>query len=246
MMVNNVVLVEDDTELAINLRELLDSLGFYVSAVFDNAIGAFEFLKFNKVDLLILDIMINGDIDGISLATEIKKKTNIPIIFVTAYSDSDIIRRVIEISPDGYLLKPFTKESLKTTLLLSLSNYQKRSKKKIELRDDEVTIQIRDKGFISLIPASEILYAQADGLYTKVFTHKKAFMVRDILKDVEGRLPSTIFLRVHKSYLVNRNAIESFNGKFLHVNGIQIPIRRGYYKMLKELLGHHDDMFLDN
>jgi len=243
MIVNNVVLVEDDHELAINLRELLDSLGFYVSAVFDNAIGALEFIKFNKVDLLILDILINGEIDGISLATEIKKKISIPIVFITAYSDNNIIRRVIEIYPDGYLLKPFTKESLKTTLMLSLTNFQKRSKKKIELKEDEVSIQIRDKGFISLIPVSEILYAQADGLYTKVFTAKKAYMIRDILKDVEARLPSSIFLRVHKSYLVNKNAIESFNGKVLQIRGIQIPIRRGYFKMLKEILGHDDRMF---
>ena len=237
MVVNNVVLVEDETELALNLRELLGSLGFYVSAVFDNALGALEFIKLNKVDLLILDIMINGEMDGITLASEIKKKADIPIVFITAYSENEIIKRVINVSPDGYLLKPFSKESLKTTLLLALSNYQKRTNTEVAIRKDDVTIQIRDKGFISLIPASEILYAQADGLYTRIYTVKKAFIIRDILKDVEARLPASIFLRVHKSYLVNKHAIDMFNGKILHIKDITIPIRRGYYKILKSLVG---------
>ncbi|GAB2626547.1 LytR/AlgR family response regulator transcription factor [Belliella aquatica] len=242
MVVNNVVLVEDERELALNIKELLGSLGFYVSAVFDNALGALEFVKLNKVDLLILDIMIKGEMDGISLAMEIKSRMDIPIVFITAYSENEIIKRVIDVSPDGYLLKPFTKESLKTTLLLSLSSYQKRTNKEIEIRSDEITIQIRDKGFISLIPASDILYAQADGLYTKIITVKKTFMIRDILKDVEARLPSNIFLRVHKSYLVNKNAIDSFNGKILQIQDIQIPIRRGYYKFLRAMLGNHEEV----
>lgn len=242
MVVNNVVLVEDERELALNIKELLGSLGFYVSAVFDNALGALEFVKLNKVDLLILDIMIKGEMDGISLAMEIKSRMDIPIVFITAYSENEIIKRVIDVSPDGYLLKPFTKESLKTTLLLSLSSYQKRTNKEIEIRSDDITIQIRDKGFISLIPASDILYAQADGLYTKIITVKKTFMIRDILKDVEARLPSNIFLRVHKSYLVNKNAIDSFNGKILQIQDIQIPIRRGYYKFLRAMLGNHEEV----
>lgn len=241
MVVNNVVLVEDEPELAINIKELLSSLGFYVSAVFDNALGALEFVKLNKVDLLVLDIMIHGEMDGISLAKEIKKKMDIPVVFITAYSENEIIKRVIDVSPDGYLLKPFTLESLKTTLLLSLSNYQKRTNKEVEIKKNEITIQIRDKGFISLIPASEILYAQADGLYTKIISVKKTFMIRDILKDVEARLPSSIFMRVHKSYLVNKNAIDSFNGKLIQIKELQIPIRRGYYKILRSVLGSNTE-----
>lgn len=239
MIISNVVLVEDEKELALNLRELLLSLGFNVAAIFDNAFGALEFIKMNNVDLLLLDIMINGEMDGIKLASEIKKKTDIPTVFITAYSENDIIKRVIDVSPDGYLLKPFSKESLKTTLLLALSNYKKRTKTDVALKNDDVTIQIRDKGFISLIPASEILFAQADGLYTRIFTVRKAFIIRDILKDVEARLPSSIFLRVHKSFLVNRNAIEMFNGKFLQIKDATIPIRRGYFKVLKEIVGGH-------
>lgn len=241
MIVNNVVLVEDEAELAMNIKELLGSLGFYVTAVFDNALGALEFIKMNQVDLLVLDIMIHGEMDGITLAQEIKAKIDIPVVFITAYSENELIKRVIDVAPDGYLLKPFTKESLKTTLLLALSNYQKRTNQEIEIKKDEITIQIRDKGFISLIPASEILYAQADGLYTKIISVKKTFMIRDILKDVEARLPPSIFLRVHKSYLVNKNAIDSFNGRIVQINELQIPIRRGYYKILRTVLGTHSE-----
>ncbi|WP_332912485.1 LytTR family DNA-binding domain-containing protein [Algoriphagus boritolerans] len=70
-----------------------------------------------------------------------------------------------------------------------------------------------DKGYLVPVPYSEIVYLKADGLYTKVYTKAKSYLVRDILKSFEEKLPADIFLRVHKSFLVNISFIASFNAK---------------------------------
>ncbi|MFN3803024.1 LytR/AlgR family response regulator transcription factor [Belliella pelovolcani] len=85
------------------------------------------------------------------------------------------------------------------------------------------------------VPIYDILFLKADGLYTKVYTKTKTYVIRDILKDVLGDLPSSSFVRVHKSYLVNIKHINSFNSKELIIEDHTIPIRRGFYRELHQL-----------
>lgn len=91
-----------------------------------------------------------------------------------------------------------------------------------------------DKGFLVPIPFNEILYLKAEGLYTKVVTRVKSYLVRDILKSFEDKLPNEQFMRVHKSFLINVNQISSFNAKNINLGAVSIPIRRGLYKELME------------
>jgi len=231
-----ILLVEDDIDLAYNLKELLENLNFTVVGIFDKSDLVLDYLKINKVDLLLADIMIKGDKDGIELARQVRLLYQMPIVFITAYSENEVLKRALEIEPDGYLLKPFNKENLKTTIALAFSSYNNRAGKPSSKILDNKTIQIRDKGFKLLISVDDIVVAKADGLYTKIFTKTKSYVVRDILKDIESKLPEEQFLRVHKSYVVNKKYIKSFNGKFVIVDDQFIPIRRGYFKVLKELM----------
>jgi two-component system, LytTR family, response regulator LytT len=231
-----VLLVEDNLDLANNIKEILENLEFNVVGIFDQSDLVLNYLKLNTVDLLLVDIMIKGNHDGIELARQVRLDYKIPLVFITAFSENEILRRALEVEPDGYLLKPFNKENLKTTLALAYSSFGLKTEKLKNSTVDNKTLQIRDKGFKILINTDDVVYAKADGLYTKIFTRGKSYVVRDILKDIETKLPADEFLRVHKSYLVNKNHIKSFNGKFVVVEDQFIPIRKGYFKILKSLL----------
>jgi two-component system, LytTR family, response regulator LytT len=231
-----ILLVEDELDLANNLKELLENLNFTVVGIFDEGSLVLDYLKLNKVDLLVLDIMIKGDINGIDLAKEIRKQYQLPIVFITAFSENEILKKALEVDPDGYLLKPFTKENLKTTLALAFSSFNSKVGKPASNVLENRSIQIGYKGFKLLLSIDEILVAKADGLYTKIFTKNKAYVVRDILKDVESKLPSEQFLRVHKSYVVNKRHITHFSGKIVIIDDKEIPIRRGYFKVLKTIM----------
>lgn len=106
----------------------------------------------------------------------------------------------------------------------------------MEVIDNTSILEVRDRGFNVFLKSRDIIMAKADGLYTKIFTSDKSYVVPVILKNVEEKLSNDNFLRVHKSFLINTNFIFSFNGKFLTVGDYTVPIRRGMFTHLKKLL----------
>ncbi len=228
-----ILIVEDEEELAQNISEILSNLDYKVAAIVDNAKSALEFLESNEVDLVLMDILIHGDLDGIDLAYKIREKYDLPIVFSTAYSGTEYLERISSEIHEGYLLKPFTLDSLKTAIFFGLKRYEER---KGSSKKQKGSLKIMDKGYLVPVPYTEIVYLKADGLYTKVFTKAKSYLIRDILKSFEDKLPEDQFLRVHKSYLVNISYIASFNAKKVNLGETGIPIRRGLYKELIEKL----------
>lgn len=228
-----ILIVEDEEELAQNISEILSNLDYKVAAIVDNAKSALEFLETNEVDLVLMDILIHGDLDGIDLAYKIREKYELPIVFSTAYSGTEYLERISSEIHEGYLLKPFTLDSLKTAVFFGLKRYEER---KGAGKKQKGSLKIMDKGYLVPVPFTEIVYLKADGLYTKVFTKAKSYLIRDILKSFEDKLPEDQFLRVHKSYLVNISYIASFNAKKVNLGETAIPIRRGLYKELIEKL----------
>lgn len=230
-----IVIIEDEPDLASNIAELIALLGYCVSGIFDNSKSCLAFLSENQADLVILDILIKGEDNGIELGKMIKDEFNIPILFCSAYTDERLLQEVKTVNPQGYIVKPFTRDILKTNIFLALND--KFAAIDAPPTSGKDTFHIRDKGYVIPIEIKNIVMAEADGLYTKIITPDKNYLVRAILKSIEAQLPQNKFLRVHKSYLVNLDHISSFNSKGLKVNNVIIPVRRGYYKSLKELFG---------
>ncbi|WP_026969857.1 LytR/AlgR family response regulator transcription factor [Algoriphagus terrigena] len=226
-----ILIVEDEVELANNISEILSNMDYKVAAVVDNAGSALDFLDENEVDLVLMDILIRGDLDGIDLAYKIREKFNLPIVFSTAYSGTEYLERISSDIHEGYLLKPFTLDSLKTAVFFGLKRHEEKSSKDSKGKG---SLKIMDKGYLVPVPYTEIVYLKADGLYTKVFTKAKSYLVRDILKGFEEKLPADKFLRVHKSFLVNMDYIASFNAKKINLGETNVPIRRGLYRELME------------
>ena len=224
----NILIVENEDELAENIQDLLSHLGYRTDSTLKNADEVLNYLKTETPDLILRDILLDGGTDGIELTNQIRKSMNIPTVFITAYSDLNFLERVANVPNEGYILKPFSKERLQSTLFLAFRSFEDKI-----LSPKKRTLQIRDRGHIVSLLEDEILYLKADGLYTKVFTKERQFTMRDILKDVMNHLPEERFIRVHKSYIVNLPYIYSLNSKELVVEQHVIPIRRGYYKTLK-------------
>lgn len=230
-----IIIIEDEPDLANNIAELITLLGYDVSGIFDNAKSCMDFLATNHVDLAILDISIKGEDNGIDLGKMIKSEYNIPILFCSAYTDEVLLKEVKTLNPGGYIVKPFNREILKTNIFLALNDQL--SSTELLPNSGKDTFHIRDKGYVIPVEVKNIIMAVADGLYTEIVTKDKNYLIRAILKNIEAQLPKNKFLRVHKSYLVNLDHITSFNSKGIKVNNSIIPVRRGYFKSLKELFG---------
>lgn len=115
-----ILVVEDEVIIAIQLEEKLKSLGYEVTSTVNNADDAIQKVENDKPDLILMDIHIQGDKDGIETAAIIRERSKIPVVFSTAYLDEERIERARITMPFGYLRKPFQERDLKLTLELAL------------------------------------------------------------------------------------------------------------------------------
>ncbi len=118
---NRILIVENESITALHLEKTLQKLGYSVTDVVASGKDAINAVLNNIPDLILMDISLNGDIDGIKSAIEIHKNSNIPIIFTTAYHDEDLIERAKEAKPYGYIIKPFAEREIRTILPLALN-----------------------------------------------------------------------------------------------------------------------------
>lgn len=106
------LVVEDEKLIAEALREILEALGYEVCAITSSASEADEVLRTVKPDLMLVDIQLGGERDGIDLAHEVRRRFEFPIVFITSFADEVTVRRAKAIRPEGYLVKPITKNSV--------------------------------------------------------------------------------------------------------------------------------------
>lgn len=120
MIKKKILVVEDETIVALDIKSALRKLGFEVTATVTNHDDAIKSVKANEPDLILMDINLENSKDGIQTAHDIQKIKNIPILYLTAFSDDETISRAIKTNPVGYLIKPFKREELKSTVQLGL------------------------------------------------------------------------------------------------------------------------------
>lgn len=122
----HILIVEDERATATYLKELLESYDYRIQDVVHTAEAALDSVKKSQPDLVLMDIMLESEMDGITAGQLIRKKRNIPIIYLSAYCNSELSRRAIASNPDGYILKPFNKKELKVNISLALNRHRQR------------------------------------------------------------------------------------------------------------------------
>lgn len=119
-----ILIVEDERIIAIDLQRRLERFGYTVAGIAAEGSKALELVQELSPDIVLMDIMLVGEMDGIETAVKIKKKASIPIIFLTAYSDEKTLERAKTAEPSGYILKPFKDKELYTTIDISLYKHK--------------------------------------------------------------------------------------------------------------------------
>jgi len=115
-----ILIVEDEAIIAMEIESQLQGLGYEVTSIVDTGEKAIEKAEADKPDLMLMDIRIKGEMDGIDAAEIIRNRFGIPVIFSTAYLDESRIERAKITMPFGYVLKPIQERDLKVTLEMAL------------------------------------------------------------------------------------------------------------------------------
>lgn len=120
----NILIVEDELLVAKDIQNRLNKFGYDIAAIVSSGIDAIQKAVEKSPDLVLMDIRLKGDIDGIEAAQHIYNNLNIPIIYLTANADDSTLERAKATEPFGYILKPFKEKELKTTIEITLTKHQ--------------------------------------------------------------------------------------------------------------------------
>lgn len=115
-----ILIVEDESIVALDMKKTLQKFNYDVSNCVTNYDDAISSVKFDRPDIILMDINLGNSKDGIEVVEEIQTFENIPVIYITAFSDERTINRAIKTNPVSYLLKPFKREELKSNIMLGL------------------------------------------------------------------------------------------------------------------------------
>jgi len=135
---HNIIIVEDDEITALNLNISLQKHGYNVIAICDNVTQAKNKISTLSPDIVIIDISLQESNDGIELAKIVKKKYDLPFIYLTSYSDDEIIVQAKQTEPYGYIVKPFDPSSLHATIQMALFKYDLENERKEDINSLKV------------------------------------------------------------------------------------------------------------
>ena len=217
------IIIEDEPLAVKILSDYISQVPFLeLQGKFKDAILAAEYLRDHHTDLIFLDIHL-PKLKGMNF---LRTLTDAPaVIITTAYHQYAV--EGFELNVTDYLLKPFEFErflaavnKVKITQTITLEQKNKEEQKEfifINVQKRKVKIHFED-----------ILYIESQREYVKIVTTKKSYLSKMSTNEIELILPSTLFKRIHRSFIISLNKIESYNAETVEIGGVAIPIGRGY------------------
>lgn len=190
----------------------------------NNADEASKVLNSQHIDLMFLDIQMPG-VTGLNFVRSLKNK---PLfMFTTAYSEYAIDG--FELDAIDYLLKPIAYDRFEKAIEKAKEYYTIKNNSGLtesDLENDFIFVKANQQ--LIKLAYGEILYVEAFADYVKIFLNDRKIVTLQTMKKMEAKLPSDIFSRVHRSFIVSRKAVQSFSTSVCEVNGEKIPLGKNY------------------
>jgi len=240
----NVLVVEDESIVSKDIQHSLKKLGYNVVGASATGEKAIELAGSEKPDIVLMDIMLKGEMNGIEAADTIKKKYLIPIIFLTAYADEATLSKAKITEPYGYILKPFKEIDLHTTIEMAIYKHSKEQEvvKERDLFYSIIENKEGNKDFIFVksnsklvkLKTQDIFYIEALKDYVVIHTLDTRYTIHSTMKDIDSKMGSEDFLRVHRSFIVRIDKIATIEYPNLTLESIDkiIPIGGSYREEL--------------
>ena len=225
------IIIEDEPLAVKVLSDYVSQVPFLsLQGKFKDAILAMDFLRTNAVDLIFLDIHL-PKLKGMAF---LKTLNNPPaVIITTAYNQYAV--EGFDLNVTDYLLKPFEFERFLVAVrkVKTAQTEKEKSIEKPESSKDFIFLTVQKKKVKILF--SEIVYIESQREYIKIATTKREYISKMSTHEIEALLPSNQFKRIHRSFIISVSKIDSYTADMVEVNGISIPIGRGYSDVIEDL-----------
>ena len=186
-----ILIVEDEMLIGAKISMQLNEMGYDVIGILPRGEEAIALLKEDRPDIVLLDINLRGEIDGIETANHINNFYKIPIIFLTANADEATFNRAKTTRPSAFIAKPFKQLDLQRAIELTISRMAEHEQLEHDennnlvdtfILKDRIFIRHKDKMIKLLI--DDILYIEADRNYSRIFTNGKEYLLSITLKTI--------------------------------------------------------------
>jgi DNA-binding LytR/AlgR family response regulator len=243
----NILIVEDESVVALDLATALHLDGYEVIGIADHAEEATRLFHQHAVDIVLMDIQLTGPKDGIDTVVDLMKIRQTPVIYLTAFSDSVIVQRVKPTHPCAFLVKPYQISNVRIAIELALNRFavpkplQEEGESPLTATGvgeidpgNEPIWQMGDSVFIKYkrhfvkIHLDDVLLVQANRNHISLHTGDKKFVLRLSLGQLFDRLVFDRLIRIHRSYAVNIDVIESFTEQMVITHRGEFPIGPSY------------------
>jgi len=234
-----VLVVEDESIISKDIQHSLNRLGYTVVGSTATGEEAVELASSKSPDIVIIDIMLKGDMNGIEAAEIIKNTLEIPVIFLTAYADEATIEKAKILEPNGYIIKPFKEIDLHSSIEIALykSQREKLIQKErdylytiVEGKETQDFIFVKSNSRLVKLNTNDIYFVEALKDYVVINTVDKRYTIHSTMKDIYSKLGETDFIRVHRSFIVRIDKISSIEYPNLQLENDKklIPIGGSY------------------
>ena len=236
-----ILIIEDELIIAQAMKLMLEQLSHEVIGIASDRAEAEASFKESIPDIVLVDLMLRHGDDGVELARSIKARFGLPVIFITSHTDKETVERAKEVHPEGYIVKPFTKEDLYTSIEIALSNFFQAHGKKQAKEEENYFFKeylfVKKKYQYEKVSIHDIQWIKSDGNYLEMFCeHEKKYVIRSSFKEFFDNINSDSFMQVHKSYAVNFDYIDSVRANEIVMKNTLIPIGKTYHEVIKRKL----------
>ena len=229
-----ILIIEDDELIRALLDLIITDLGHHIVASVDNAVDALVAYSVHRPHVVISDIEIKGNIDGIELSKKLLQIRKCQLLFLTGNTNAETFNRAKKLAPLAFISKPIVRVELERSIDLAVEHSNETIGFVTESMPADGCLYTRIGNKLKKIAIADIEYIEVDGKYSSISVSQRIVNCKISLKELQAKLPQKDFLQVNRSSVINLNCIEEIDmaRQIIKMPSAEISIGRNFKESL--------------
>ncbi len=229
-----ILIIEDDELIRALLDLIITDLGHHIVASVDNAVDALVAYSVHRPHVVISDIEIKGNIDGIELSKKLLQIRKCQLLFLTGNTNAETFNRAKKLAPLAFISKPIVRVELERSIDLAVEHSNETIGFVTESMPADGCLYTRIGNKLKKIAIADIEYIEVDGKYSSISVAQRIVNCKISLKELQAKLPQKDFLQVNRSSVINLNCIEDIDlsKQMIKMPSAEISIGRNFKESL--------------